>query len=529
MLCEQVRSLCLIYGFAFSVRGLAMFALGLAVLLALPRSREIPLGWSFRYVGAFALAQSASVWVGAMQAWRLVEWPPLEPLRTVLRILAATILLRFGCYVLAQGVHRLSTWLRRLPILAALIASAWTGMIWSSRVAHGGELARWIALTLLYLPGMALAAMAFWRIHAEMSAVGLKVPDRDARLVALVIIAEAVIVVLIVAPAPAAHPIAPWAQEVIWFAELARPWATVALAMTVIRFLRLFDLERERRLESMARERQEALKKAEETQLRLEQEIARWSAQLEVLTRRRAGREATPARERVRWRESVEAVAVARERERISQELHDGIAQLLGYLHLRVQAARRALVAGRLSEAALTLHQVEQLAETAYAEVREAVLGLRLASIPNVEAALREYVEHFQARWNVDVQWTVKDAQALELSPLVELQLLRVLQEALTNVRKHAQARQAHVTLERDDGWMVMTVEDDGIGFDPEDVQQGRFGLRLMRERCESVGGNLRVESAPGRGTRIEARLPLRGSPGAREGRDEAHRRANCG
>ncbi len=516
MSCEQANSLCLAYGFAFAIRGLAVFALGLAVILALPRSRDIPLGWSFRYVGAFALVQSASVWLGAAQAWRLVEWPAMEYLRTALRILAATFLLRFGCYVLAQRVHRPAVWLPRMPFLAALIVSAWTMGTQANHTARWNELARWIALTSLYLPGMALAAIAFWRIHTEMGAVGLKVPDRDARLVAFVIIAEAMMVVLIVAPAMRLS--ASWARDLIWFAEFARPWITVALAVTVIRFLRLFDLERERRLESMARERQEALKKAEEAQLRLEQEIMRWSARLEALTRQRNNRETSPEREMARWQESIQAVAVAREREQISQELHDGIAQLLGYLHLRVQAARRALIAGRLSEAALTLHQVEQLVETAYAEVREAVLGLRLASVPDVETALREYVEHFQARWNVNVQWAVKDAQALELSPLVELQLLRVIQEALTNVRKHAQARQAHITLQADDGWMVVTVEDDGIGFDPEEIRLGHFGLRLMRERCESVGGSLRVESAPGRGTRIEARLPLKGSPGAKEG-----------
>jgi len=528
MLCEQANSFCLTYGFAFFIRGLAMFALGLAVFLALPRSHDIPLGWSLRYVGAFALIQSASVWLGAIQTWRLIEWPVIGFLRMVLRILAATLLLQFGCYVLAQRVHRLGAWLRRLPFLAALVASAWSALTRTGHAAHWDELARWIALTSLYLPGMALAAMAFWHIHTEMGAVGLKVPDRDARLVALVILIEAVIVILIVAPVPAAHPLTPWAQRLVWVAEFARPWATTALAVTVIRFLRLFDLERERRLEFMARERQEALKKAEEAQLRLEQEIARWSAQLEALTRRRAGRETSSASGMVRWRENIEAIAVARERERISQELHDGIAQLLGYLHLRVQSARRALMAGRLSEAALTLQQIEQLAETAYAEVREAVLGLRLASVPDIETALQEYVEHFQARWHMKVLWAIKDAQALELSPLVELQLLRVLQEALTNVRKHAKARQASVTLERDDGWMVMTIEDDGIGFDPEDIQQGCFGLRLMQERCESVGGSLHIESARGRGTQIKARLPLKGSSDTKEKRDETHQRVDC-
>jgi signal transduction histidine kinase len=143
---------------------------------------------------------------------------------------------------------------------------------------------------------------------------------------------------------------------------------------------------------------------------------------------------------------------------------------------------------------------------------------------------LSEYVGHFQARWGVTAKLIVEDADALALSPLVEVQLLRVIQEALANVRKHAQARHVWITFKTEDKGVAVIVEDDGKGFEPDDAQLGHFGLRLMRERCESVGGSLHVDSAIGQGTRIEARLPLNISLGREEKVDnEAHQRVGRG
>ncbi|MDA8204129.1 MAG: ATP-binding protein, partial [Chloroflexi bacterium] len=96
------------------------------------------------------------------------------------------------------------------------------------------------------------------------------------------------------------------------------------------------------------------------------------------------------------------------------------------------------------------------------------------------------------------------------LSPRSEVQLLRVVQEALTNVRKHAGAHHVTVSLKAEDDVVTLAVQDDGAGFDParlEEALDHGFGLASMRERVEQIGGTLAVETAPGRGTRVEVRL----------------------
>jgi signal transduction histidine kinase len=100
----------------------------------------------------------------------------------------------------------------------------------------------------------------------------------------------------------------------------------------------------------------------------------------------------------------------------------------------------------------------------------------------------------------------------LSLAPLVEVQLIRVVQEALSNVRKHARAARAGVRLERVGEFARLTIEDDGQGFDPTHVARGqwpRFGLQSMRERVESVGGSFTIESTPGQGTKVTVQIPI--------------------
>ena len=105
----------------------------------------------------------------------------------------------------------------------------------------------------------------------------------------------------------------------------------------------------------------------------------------------------------------------------------------------------------------------------------------------------------------------VADGRPIHLSPASEVQLIRIIQEALTNVRKHAGAAHAWVRLHRQDPWVQVIVEDDGRGFDPTIlVSRDRlhFGLQTMRERAEGLGGKLEIDTAPGRGTRVVATLP---------------------
>jgi two-component system nitrate/nitrite sensor histidine kinase NarX len=101
----------------------------------------------------------------------------------------------------------------------------------------------------------------------------------------------------------------------------------------------------------------------------------------------------------------------------------------------------------------------------------------------------------------------------IELAPTVGLQLLRILQEALANVRKHARVERVRVSVARDEGWIVAGVADEGVGFDGSTpLGESHFGLSIMRERVESVGGEITIESRPGAGTRIEVRVPARGA-----------------
>lgn len=219
--------------------------------------------------------------------------------------------------------------------------------------------------------------------------------------------------------------------------------------------------------------------------------------------------------ENARLQERVQSLAVLEERERIAREIHDSVGQVLGYVNTKVQAVKVLLEAGRSAEARVQLAQLEQAARDVYADLREAILGLRTDTGPQrrLIPVLREYVRRYSELSGVQTELiTEGDPAHYVFSPTTELHLLRIIQEALTNVRKHAMAARAWVRFARDDGVLVVSIRDDGQGFDPARVQPGawpRFGLQTMRERAEAVGGTFAVRSAGGSGTEVEVRLPL--------------------
>ncbi len=205
-------------------------------------------------------------------------------------------------------------------------------------------------------------------------------------------------------------------------------------------------------------------------------------------------------------------LAVAQERLRISHEMHDGLAQVLGYVNTKVQAADAYLKRGRNEEASNQLRELAASAREAYTDVREGIVGLR--TLPDadqgVAEALRNYLEQWKAQTGISTELIVEGD--VRVRPSVELQLVRIIQEALTNVRKHAKASRVSVALVRKGRTIVATVIDDGAGFDPAAktrTEFPQFGLTTMRERAASVGGNITVESARGRGTTIRFELPL--------------------
>jgi signal transduction histidine kinase len=228
--------------------------------------------------------------------------------------------------------------------------------------------------------------------------------------------------------------------------------------------------------------------------------------------------QAAVAIENARLHRQVRDQAMAEERERIARELHDSLAQVLGYVSTKAQAAEELLRTGHTERAAVQIGQLGDAAREAYADVREGILGLRTSLGPGrgLADALRGYAGRWQDQTGITAQVTIDSAGMLEqLTPGAELQLLRIVQEALANVRKHARASAVDVWVASDDVAVRVVIADDGRGFD---VSRGRsaspgmpqFGLATMRERAESVGGTLEVVSAPGAGTRVVARLPIR-------------------
>jgi signal transduction histidine kinase len=214
-----------------------------------------------------------------------------------------------------------------------------------------------------------------------------------------------------------------------------------------------------------------------------------------------------------RLHERVLDGAVLEERIRIARELHDGLAQVLGYINTQTLAAKRLLTTGRTEEARSRLDAMEGAARNVYGDVREAILGLRL-SLPRqgLVPTLRSYLEEYASMSGTHLSLSADDhVETVELPPEVEIQLVRIVQEALANVRKHAQAANATVRLALDDGVLAIEVADDGRGFDPGlERRTGwpRFGLQTMRERAQALGGRFELESKPGAGTRVRVTLP---------------------
>jgi signal transduction histidine kinase len=209
--------------------------------------------------------------------------------------------------------------------------------------------------------------------------------------------------------------------------------------------------------------------------------------------------------------EQVADLAVAQERLRISHEMHDGLAQILGYVNIKVQAAELLLKREKVEDASAQLRELSNAARQAYSDVRESIVGLR--TLPDPKHTLGEALQEYLKRWQdmSAVPTTLTIDPAIRLLPSVELQLVRIVQEALTNVRKHAKASRASVDLRREGDVVVATITDDGLGFEPPDDADktgGRFGLLTMRERAESVGGRLSIESTPGRGSIVRCEVP---------------------
>jgi signal transduction histidine kinase len=209
----------------------------------------------------------------------------------------------------------------------------------------------------------------------------------------------------------------------------------------------------------------------------------------------------------------LQSLTIVQERGRIAREMHDGLAQVLGYLNLQVQTLDSLLNQGKTAQLQQELLQMRQAIQTAHADVRENILSLRttLAQEKGLESAVDEYLTEFGIQTGIKTDFSYLIDGELDLSSVAEVQLVCILQEALTNVRKHAQAACVAVTITKQIYKNVqqvhMHIQDDGVGFTMAGSKRN-FGLQTMRERAESVDGSLVIKSIDGNGTGIECWLP---------------------
>ncbi|MGI6142423.1 MAG: sensor histidine kinase [bacterium] len=203
------------------------------------------------------------------------------------------------------------------------------------------------------------------------------------------------------------------------------------------------------------------------------------------------------------------------ERRRVAREIHDGPAQSLANLVFRIELCEKLLAGKRLPELQGELAELKGLIKGGLQEVRKIIFDLRPMALDDLGLvpALRRYLEGLEEREGLGVYLAVL-GEEVRLASAVEVGLFRIIQEALHNVIKHARAASARVTLTYGKEQLLLSVKDDGLGFDLKEAEDrsregGHFGLISMRERAELLGGQFEVISAPGQGTRIVVAVPI--------------------
>ncbi|MDT8899633.1 histidine kinase N-terminal 7TM domain-containing protein [Anaeroselena agilis] len=211
--------------------------------------------------------------------------------------------------------------------------------------------------------------------------------------------------------------------------------------------------------------------------------------------------------------EQQKALSIMKERERLGRELHDGAGQVWGYLSLNLQTVRSLLKGGQLDKADEQVGKVIRTIKEMNTDARESIFGLKLAAAGGDDFVinLQDYLEWYADTNGIDAELTLPDGSMAGLLPHTgEVQLLRIIQEALTNIRKHAKASKATIRIAVADRRVIAVVEDDGCGFDPAaPAKRKSFGLQIMDERAGEAGGRLRIESAPGEGTKVTVEFSL--------------------
>ncbi|MCF6092520.1 sensor histidine kinase [Microaerobacter geothermalis] len=213
----------------------------------------------------------------------------------------------------------------------------------------------------------------------------------------------------------------------------------------------------------------------------------------------------------------IQNVAILKERERIAREMHDGLAQLISSIHIKVQ------LLSKLNENAKDgagcpilndhIHELREIVEKSYQEVRQNIYSLKTSLNPEKGFIhhIKQYLEGFEKQNHFTIHFDTNLSEEYRFSDSMELQLLRIIQEALHNVRRHANATEVEVSINQIPADLIqIKIKDNGKGFSFSEVKKKKdhFGLSIMKERTEIIDGQFYIQSQEGRGTTVIIEVP---------------------
>jgi len=467
--------------------GLAFFSMGLIVMLEGGRSSDIRLRRALRPLAAFGLVHATNEWLEMFNVITIQQgnlapnW--LSALRLAMLAFSFISLAAFGSYLLVVSQ---TAW--RLILLVPLgLEAIWVfGLIIFKGYYSLPEL--WIVADVwtrysLALPAALLAAVGLVVQQRVFRKTGLVSFGRDALWAAVAFSWYGLVGQLFVQSYPL------WPSNIInesLFNELLgvpvqlfRAGVAGLAAFFVIRFLRAFQVEYDRQIASL----QEA---------RLKEATQREAMRGELYMRVVAAQES--------------------ERQRIARELHDETGQSLTAIGMGLRGLAASLQTANIERNRQNLHQLEGLTTHSLNELQRLIADLRPSHLDDLglSSALRWYAKSLQERVDLHIQVEISGQEHSIPSP-VKTTLFRIVQEALTNVVKHAQAKFARVVLTYSDTSVQVRITDDGKGFDMVSTGSSErisWGLKGMEERASLLGGKVKIHSEPHHGTEVEVSIP---------------------
>ncbi|MFZ7103134.1 MAG: PAS domain S-box protein [Peptococcaceae bacterium] len=219
--------------------------------------------------------------------------------------------------------------------------------------------------------------------------------------------------------------------------------------------------------------------------------------------------------ERKEFEKAIQNYATLEERYRLAREMHDGLAQALVYINIKAHSMQKSVANNPQSSSLLRdLSELRQVTQETVNEVRQNIFDLK--TYPKEETScfrvwIEDYLKYMGTINHIETEFNCDSSEALILPTEIKVQLIRIIQEGLTNIRKHAGATKASIYLWKGSKDLLIRIMDNGRGINPADLlnRKNHFGLNIMQERAQIIGGSFKILANEPRGTLLEIKVPL--------------------